>query len=59
MCYKTSSFIYYLILRYIMPKQLIQKVCQNISNGQKIVTIPKSSEIEPGDYVQIKKIENE
>lgn len=38
---------------------IIQKVWKNKSNNQKLVTIPKNSNIEAGDYVKIKKIEKE
>lgn len=36
--------------------RIIQLVWINKANGQKLVTIPKKSKIEPGDYVEIKKV---
>ena len=36
---------------------LIKKVLKNKSNGQKLVIIPIRSDIEPGDYVKIIKVE--
>lgn len=38
-------------------KPIIMKVCENKTNGQKLITIPKNSNIQPGDYVEIKKVE--
>lgn len=38
-------------------KKLIQKVWKNKGNKQKLVTIPKESEIVDGDYVEVKKVE--
>jgi len=38
---------------------LIQKVYINKSNKQKLVTIPKDSEIAEGDYVKIEKVNGE
>jgi len=35
---------------------LIRKVWRNKYNGQKAVTIPKSSDIVNGDYVEVRKI---
>lgn len=35
---------------------IIQKVRTNKVNGQKVVTVPKDSDIESGDYVQIIKV---
>ena len=35
---------------------IIQKVWENKGNEQKLVTIPKESEIKSGDYVEIKKV---
>ena len=37
-------------------KNIIVKVFINISNGQKLVTIPKDSGIEDGDFVKIEKV---
>jgi hypothetical protein len=37
-------------------KKIILKVCKQKSNGQKYVTIPKHSEIEPGDYIEVRKV---
>ncbi len=42
-----------------MTKQLIKQVYKNRGNKQKLVTIPKKSEIEEGDYVSIKKVKDE
>jgi len=36
---------------------IIKKVCENISNGQLFVTIPRKSNIKKDDFVSIKKIE--
>jgi len=38
---------------------LIQKVWKNKFNNQKLVTIPKDSRIEDGDYVKIEKVKND
>jgi hypothetical protein len=38
-------------------KKIIMKVWKNRILGQKLITIPKSSDIEEGDYVEIKKIQ--
>ncbi len=37
-------------------KRIIKKVWKNKSNQQKLVTIPKDSKIQEGDYVEIKKV---
>ena len=37
-------------------KRIICKVWTNNKNGQKLITIPKDSDIKKGDYVEIKKI---
>ncbi len=37
--------------------KIIKIVWENKSNGQKCVTIPKNSDIEAGDAVQITKLE--
>ena len=37
-------------------KQIIRKVWKNKGNNQKLVTIPKDSDIEEGDYIRIEKI---
>ena len=40
-----------------MPeKRIIKKVCVNKSSGQKTITIPRKSDIEEDDYVEVKKI---
>ena len=39
-------------------KQLILRVFA-LQNKQKLVTIPKNCEIEAGDYVRVKKVEEE
>jgi hypothetical protein len=36
--------------------KLIRKVWKNKQANQKLVTIPKSSKIQEGEYVEIKKI---
>ncbi len=38
---------------------VIRKVWERTSNNQKMVTIPKHSDIEPGDYVKIKRVKDE
>lgn len=38
-------------------KLIIRKVWQRKWDKQKLVTIPKDSEIKKGDYVSIKKVE--
>jgi len=38
---------------------IVKKVWENKTNGQKLVTIPKESDIDPGDYVKIDKVENQ
>jgi len=35
-------------------EKIIKKVWRNKGNGQKLITIPKSSNIKEGDYVEIK-----
>ena len=37
-------------------KRVIQKVWKNKQANQKLVTIPKDSKINEGDYVEIKKL---
>ena len=37
-------------------KNIIVKVFINQSNGQKLVTIPKDSGIDDGDFVRIEKV---
>jgi len=37
-------------------EKIIKKVWRNKSNQQKLVTIPKDSNIEEGDYVEIRKV---
>ena len=37
-------------------KKLIVKVYKNKKSNQKLITIPKNSEIKCGDYVEVKKI---
>lgn len=39
-----------------MDEIIINKVWKNKSNNQKLVTIPKKSNIEEGEYVEIKKV---
>ena len=34
-------------------KKIIRKVWKNKSNNQKLVTIPKESDIDDGDYVEV------
>lgn len=36
--------------------RIIQQVWVNKATGQKMITIPKRAKIEPGDYVEVKKI---
>lgn len=41
-----------------MPKtKIIRRVYENKSNKQKLVTIPKHSDIKTNDFVSIKKVE--
>jgi len=40
----------------IEEKRLIAKVYENKKSKQKLVTIPQDSEINSGDYVEVKKI---
>jgi len=42
----------------VKEMDIIQKVWRNKGNNQKLVTIPRNSDIKDGDYVIIKKIEN-
>ena len=37
---------------------IIAKVWENKFNNQKLVTIPKNSDIDTGNYVEIKKVKN-
>lgn len=37
-------------------KRIIKKVWVNKANSQKLVTIPKDSDIQEGDYIEIKKV---
>lgn len=37
-------------------KKIIQKIWVNKLNGQKLITIPKRSELKEGDYVKIIKV---
>lgn len=39
--------------------KIIRKVWKNKANNQKLVTIPKESDISDGDYVYIYKVEKE
>lgn len=41
----------------VKGKKVIRKVWLHKGTNQKIVTIPKDSEIKQGDYVKIEKIE--
>jgi hypothetical protein len=38
---------------------LIKKVLENTKSGTKYVVIPKRSDLKKGDYVEIKKIEEQ
>ncbi len=40
-------------MKKIKNKNIIQKVWKNKGANQKLVTIPKDSDIEEGDYVQV------
>jgi hypothetical protein len=40
-------------------EKIIRKVWINKGNEQKLITIPKNSDIQEGDYVEIKKIGEE
>jgi len=40
----------------MVKKVLIKKVWMNKTNGQKLVTIPKDSDIVEGDNVKIEKV---
>jgi len=40
-----------------MKKRIIVKVWKNNGNNQKLITIPKDSKINEGDYVEVKKVE--
>jgi len=40
-----------------MNKKVIMKVWKNRRKNQKLITIPKSCDIEEGDYVEVIKIE--
>ena len=40
-----------------MVDKIIKKVWVNKKNKQKLITIPKSSKIKAGDYVEVKKVE--
>ncbi len=42
-----------------MEKMIIRKVQHNKANNIKLITIPKSSNIEKGDYVYVKKVEQQ
>ena len=37
-------------------KNIIVKVYTNQSNGQKLATIPKDSDIDDGDFIKIEKV---
>ena len=39
-----------------MDKKIIKQVYENKKSKQKLVTIPKKSDIEEGDYVEVKKV---
>lgn len=47
----------YILLVYINNMEIIKKVFQNKSNGQKSITIPARSGINVGDHVIITKVE--
>lgn len=38
---------------------IVRRVWRNKANGQLLVTVPKDSEIEEGDYVKLTKVEND
>ena len=38
-------------------KQIIRKVWRNKRTRQNLITIPKDSDIEEGDYVEVRKME--
>lgn len=44
------------IIFYNIMKRIIMKVWKNRIKNQKLITIPKDSDIEEGDYVEIKKV---
>jgi hypothetical protein len=52
-----ETFIYANTIKYSMERKdkYIAQVWVNKSNGQKLITIPKSSDIESGDFVEITK----
>ena len=37
-------------------KRLIKKVIRNSANGQLLITIPKGTDLEKGDYVELIKV---
>ncbi len=37
-------------------KPIIARVRLNASNGQKVITVPKDSDIKSGEYVEIRKV---
>ena len=41
-----------------MSEQVIVKVRENKYNHQKLVTIPSDSDIEVGDYISIRKVDD-
>lgn len=55
-----NRYIYILVsTSIIMVNEIVQKVWVNKYNGQKAVTIPKDSDINPGDWVEINKLEGD
>lgn len=49
-----NSIILYNIME--KDKKVIMKVWKNKAKNQKLITIPKDSEINEGDYVEIRKV---
>ena len=58
MLFSTEIFITYITYTTYMSKKepLIIRVRGNGNNKQKVVTIPRDSNIEIGDYVQVEKL---
>lgn len=57
---QTKKYINDFILSHIMKNNIIiRKVWLFRNRNQKMITIPKDSDINEGDYVKIKKVENE
>ncbi len=51
--------VYILLDTSIDMENIIQKVWSNKYNGQKLITIPKNSNVEIGDWVQVLKLEDD